>query len=434
MQDNDKKTKSEFELNKDIYAKSIRGSYLIIPVLIKKGKTFCQDGLNELPISKNELEDKSKLIAKRCKSGYVKKYILEDELEQYAIYLSGENVTLSDFQLFMFDNGIGFISLLAVCDNKDIGNIYNLVNSGYAGTDDKKSNSYTQLYDSLTEIISSNNLEIYLERDNINLLLNESYVFNFALTTERFVNLETLRLLSENVHKQIALESDFKDVSESDINFTSGARDVNKKTYRWGCSISSLDISFVYACSIPEERDELITKIKSVTECDLFLTILTMIQKYTCMKLNDDIHELLYAPLIGTVKKQIRKSTIQALKQQALEFRAFGTLAPSQISRWHNVCEIYKYLLEAQGVSEALEEIEQKIDLIDADQEKKIAMKQNMISAVIAIFGLISIIASIMTIVDFVSSGSMEMIVSLIASASVVVIFGLYWLILFIKR
>lgn len=434
MKNNTTNAKSEFELNKEIYAKSLRGSYLILPVLIKSGKKFCEIGLTEIPISQNALEDKSKLITKRCNSGYIKKYLFEEDRTPYELYLTVEDITLSDFQLFMFDNGIGFISLLTLCENKDVSKIYNLVNNGYAGTDDKKSDSYKRLYDSLTEIISPNNLKIYLEREDINLLLNESYVFNFALTTKRFHDLETLRLLSENVHKQIGLERDFEDESETDKQYTFGARDVNKETYRWGCCISSLDISFVYACSIPEEREERMALVESVTECDLFLTILTMIQKYTCMKLNEDIHELLYAPITGTSKKHVRKSTIQKLKQQALEFRAFGTLAPSQISRWHNVCETYRCLLEAQGVDEALQEIEQKIDLIDSNQEQRIAEKQNMISAVIAIFGLISIVASILTIVDLVSTGSMEMVISFIASVSVIVAFGLYWFLSFLRR
>lgn len=434
MKNNRTNAKSEFELNKEIYAQSLRGSYLILPVLIKSGKKFCEIGLEEMTISKKALEDKSKLIMKRCNSGYVKKYRLEKGRNSFQLYLPFEGVTLSDFQLFMFDNGIGFISLLTLCENKNVSKIYNLVNNGYAGTNDKKSDSYKRLYDSLTEIISPNNLKIYLEREDVDLLLNESYVFNFAFVTERFHDLDTLRLLSENVHKQIRLERDFEDESETDIKYTFGARDVTTGTYRWGCCISSLDISFVYACSIPKKRKKRRALAKKETESDLFLTILTMIQKYTCMKLNEDIHELLYAPITGTSKKHVRKSTIQKLKQQALEFRAFGTLAPSQISRWHNVCETYRYLLEAQGVDEALQEIEQKIDLIDSNQEQRIAEKQNMISAVIAIFGLISIVASILTIVDFVSTGSMEMVISFIASVSVIVAFGLYWFLSFLRR
>jgi len=427
--------RTEFELNKEIYKSGIRGTYLIIPVLLKEGCAFNPDGLIEQELSNSELDDKSKLIEKRCKDGYVKKYLLSDKQNPFSLNLPNENVTLRDFQLFLFDNGIGFVTMLALCENKDIGNIYALVNTGYVGTDDENSDSYSLIYDKISGIISKNNLKIYLDKDSIDLLLNESYIFNFALTTKRFENLDTLKILSMNVHKQIEMESDFEDASEADINYTSGARDVKNKTYRWGSCISSLDISFVYACKdIPKDEEELISVVKDVTECDLFLTILAMIQKYTCMRLNEAIHESLYVSMRGEHKKATSKSVIQNLKRQALEFRAFGTLAPSQISRWNNVCETYRYLLEAQGVEEALEEIEQKIELINSDQQQKVEKRQNIVSAIIAIFGLSSIIASVMQVVEYIATGSSNMLISFAISSVIILLVLIYWLTSYFKE
>lgn len=402
---------SEFQLNKSIYSNGIRGCYLIIPVLCKVGKAFRPTGLKEVEVSKSELEDKSRLIAERCNSGYVKRYVLK---EAYNLYLKSEDINISDFQLFMFENGIGFVTVMTLCENTDISKISNLVNNGYAGTNDESSNSYAILYDSISQIVAPCNLEIYLEKSNINLLLNESYIFNFALIDERFKELETLRKLSLNVHKQISLEKEFEDKSESDINYTYGAKDINKESYRWGCCISTLDASYVYACKV--DKNKLLSIAKTATESDLFLIILTMIQKYTCMKLNEDIHNSLN-------KANIKNKDIQRIKKDALEFRAFGTLAPSQISRWHNVCDTYRCLLDVLGVNEALQEIEEKIDLINSDQEERIAKKQNFISIVIAAFGLISIVASVLTIVDFISTGDTKLIVSLVSSISIIVVF-----------
>ena len=48
------------------------------------------------------------------------------------------------------------------------------------------------------------------------------------------------------MHKLIRLGEDYEDASETDITYAYGARDVENKTYRWGCSISSPSISFVY--------------------------------------------------------------------------------------------------------------------------------------------------------------------------------------------
>ena len=38
------------------------------------------------------------------------------------------------------------------------------------------------------------------------------------------------------------------------------------------------------------------------------------------------------------------EASLRDLKREALEFISYGTLAPSQISRWNNVCETYRSL------------------------------------------------------------------------------------------
>ena len=43
-----------------------------------------------------------------------------------------------------------------------------------------------------------------------------------------------------------------------------------------------------------------------------------------------------------------------------MEFIAYGTLTPSQVSKWNNVCETYRALQKENGVNEALDEIKEK--------------------------------------------------------------------------
>ncbi len=47
-------------------------------------------------------------------------------------------------------------------------------------------------------------------------------------------------------------------------------------------------------------------------------------------------------------------------EKKALEFIAYGTLTPSQVSKWNNVCETYRVLQKRNGVNEALDEIKEK--------------------------------------------------------------------------
>ena len=164
---------------------------------------------------------------------------------------------------------------------------------------------------------------------------------------------------------------------------------------------------------------------------DVFLTMLVLHQKSTCMLVNEGIQNTLIDNKRQSLK-YFRK--VKMLKKEALEFRASGTLAPSQVSRWNNVCEIYRCLLAVNGIDEALEEIEQKVELIRDEQERKSSDMQNYVATVIAVFGLISIVASVLSIVDLVNSGSTDIVAALGVSCIGVVLFVFSWLILMLKK
>ena len=164
---------------------------------------------------------------------------------------------------------------------------------------------------------------------------------------------------------------------------------------------------------------------------DVFLTMLVLHQKSTCMLVNEGIQNTLIDNKRQSLK-YFRK--VKMLKKEALEFRASGTLAPSQVSRWNNVCETYRCLLAVNGIDEALEEIEQKVELIRDEQERKSSDMQNYVATVIAVFGLISIVASVLSIVDLVNSGSTDIVAALGVSCIGVVLFVFSWLILMLKK
>lgn len=100
----------------------------------------------------------------------------------------------------------------------------------------------------------------------------------------------------------------------------------------------------------------------------------------------------------------------------------------------YNVCETYRCLLAVNGIDEALEEIEQKVELIRDEQERKSSDMQNYVATVIAVFGLISIVASVLSIVDLVNSGSTDIVAALGVSCIGIVLFVFSWLILMLKK
>lgn len=378
----------EFEKNRSVYTDSWRGTYLIIPIKVSHGRHFEPQGLSYVPFGScaDELSDKSDLLIRRCHSGYVRRYIQASHVTPFT-FTSPSGLIFSDLQVYLFENGIGFLTLFTFFHNSKIHLIYQLVNNGYIGDQDG-SDTYSRLYDAVNSVIRQSNLEIFIKDKSI--LLNESYIFNLALVRERFHDLETIDQLALNVHKQIDLSCHFYDRSEKDIRYTYGARDVEKKTYRWGCCISTLDISYVYQSNIllesgiSEAPNRIHDEMLQTSASDLLLTVLVLIQKFTCMQLNENIHNEVYEKH-DTVSRTSKRIMLD-LKRQVLEFRAFATLTPSQVSRWNNVCETYRGLLEALGVNEALSEIEEKIDLLNSEQERRSTEAQNRLSLFIAIF------------------------------------------------
>ena len=119
------------------------------------------------------------------------------------------------------------------------------------------------------------------------------------------------------------------------------------------------------------------------------------------MLLNEKIHERFQG---------ISAQSIRELKKEALEFIAYGTLTPSQVSKWNNVCETYRALQKENGVNEALDEIKEKIELLNEEQDHIDSKRESRVSMIIAVFGFVSIIAAALQILDYLSSGRGVMI------------------------
>lgn len=418
---------SEFEENREVYQKSSRGTYIIFPLKYDKEMKLKELTLDDAKEEAFVSEDWSDLLIKRCKGQerFVRRFILEKKIDSIR-FEDGTQIPVEQLQVFVFENGIAFLSVLLVYENSRVQYVYDFINPGYVN--DGREKLRTQVV-TLAKELKVNGMDgifrMYVEAEEN--AIKESYLFHAALVEKRFDHLETLEKTSFNVHKIIDLSREFEDQSEIDIAYTYGARDVDLCTFRWGACISSQSISYVYA--VPDTSTWNAKKLIDTTEDDLLLTLLVLYQKNTCMSLNEEIQET-----ISNHRKLHFFRDVMVLKKRALVFRASGTLTPSQVSRWNNVCETYRNLVEVNGINEALEEIEQKIDLIKDEQERKSSEVQNYIATVIAVFGLISIVAAVLQIVDLMEGGSQGMIESFWLSCLGAVMLGVSWIIMIIKK
>ena len=218
------------------------------------------------------------------------------------------------------------------------------------------------------------------------------------------------------------MTKDFEDVSEMDVEYATGAKDVEDEHYGWACAITSQEISYAYGPKLGkmEPRDK--NGLWERSEDDLLLTMIVMYQKYTCMIFNERIHQR----FIGESSRLKREESLRSLKREALEFISYGTLAPSQVSRWNNVCETYRSLQKQNGVNELLEEISQKITLLNEEQDRIDGERESRVSMIITVFGLVSIVSAALQMLDYISTGKPLMIIGFLVTGTAIILFFLY--------
>lgn len=401
-----------------------RGMFLILPLKYERKSGFKDISVigRQIPFESNDFIE---MMQEKCRTDgdFVRRYQLNTELSP--IQMNAE-IRVDDLQLFVFYNGVAFLSVYLAFQNGAADSVYEFIYPGYLSEPQKVKETQMsflrEIEDKVLRCIKPEMRWFISDKGSQGIILKEAYRMNVAYVPNRFKNTEILKQITYNEHRIIDLARDFEDCSEKDVEYVTGAKDVNSGDYGWGCSVTSQEISFVYA-----QGDIPLTL--RATE-DLLLTMLVVHQKYSCLMFNEEINQ---RHMTGKGKGKFQKS-IQELKWEAMEFITYGTLASSQISRWNNVCEIYRLLLEMNGVQETIAEIKDKIGLLNEEQERIDSKRENIIGMIIAVFGLVSIVASVLQIVDYVSTGRPDMLISFILSSAGVLAFGILLFVIFLMK
>ena len=219
----------------------------------------------------------------------------------------------------------------------------------------------------------------------------EAYTYTLALVPERFDTLEEMRKITFNLHQMMPLDTPIEDDSEADIRYVYAVKNQLLASYRWGCCVSSQTISYVVADETMDLDAEMRTQ-----ACDgLPVVMLALYEKYTCLR---------FTELISRLNKKQMKG-LQKLKRLMLEFQAFGTVTPANLSRWHNVKQIYASLLEVNDIPTAVHDISTKIDILAEHQHEIESARNETVINIITLFGIVSILASVLSIIQILSGG-----------------------------
>lgn len=239
-------------------------------------------------------------------------------------------------------------------------------------------------------------------------ILLEYYCYTLALADKRFDSLDELRRKTFNLHQMVSVDAENEDDSEEDIRYVYAVKNQPEGNYRWGICISSQTINYIVADPNMDFAAEMDTQAKD----GIPLVVLALYEKYTCLR---------FTELIAATGKK-KSANLRRLKELMLKFKAFGTVNPANVSRWNNVRQIFAYLQEVCGIENAVEDISSKLNIL-SEQQREIEQKRSeAVMNLITAFGIVSILASVLTIIQILSNGEPIVWVGTILTSGIIAV------------
>lgn len=212
----------------------------------------------------------------------------------------------------------------------------------------------------------------------------ESYVYNLALLPERFESIEIMRQATFNLHLMEDLTKPAEDESEEDLRYVYAVKDQSLGSYSWGCCVSSQTMSYVRA----HPSMNLDAEMGEQAENGLPVVLIALYEKFTCLRFTELLRQ----------SADRDKHQLDALKNMMLKFQACGTVAPANLSRWHNIKQLYADLLTVNDTFSAVADIDNKLKILAEQQQVLEQRKNDTVSGIITVFGVVSIVDSMLSI------------------------------------
>ena len=397
----------ELESMREGLARARFGSFLIIPFRMPKAESD-HWRLSELgEFSPIETSDISEAIKRSLRRGVMERWTISDVtlLDRFFPHAQGKvslavgcggtdlPFRLGPSYIYTFMTGVVFFCL--GIEYEDIRVLEAVTNLGfsenratYCWADGAGVHPFS-LADKLTELMALCGAEPFFPDSDLFL---ESFIFDLAVVPERFRYLKSLKALTFNLHQLLPLGVSMTDESEEDVCWAYSVKDQESGTYRWGCCVTSQTVNYVFA----NPALDLEAAFLSQAEDGLPLVLLALYQEYSC---------LYFTELLASADKRDLRG-LRTLNRRMLEFRAYGTVHPAHISRWYNVRQIYSYLMKINGVEEAVGDIRDKLGILEEHRKERESGVSEAVMGLITIFGIVSILASLLTIAQILSGGS----------------------------
>lgn len=297
--------------------------------------------------------------------------------------------------LYVFHTGVAFLCLRLVFDQIQALNAiccpgFAKSTSQYSWTDCQGKDHSFDVDQWLETVCRKFGFERFFE-GNARFLL-EAYAYTLAVFPEYFPKMEDMQRITFNLHQMVPAETVTEDYSEEDVRFVYAVKNQERKAYRWGCCITSQTCSYVTA----NEQMDLTAELNDQENDGLPVMVLALYEKFTCLRFTQRMAEY----------DRKKGKSLWELKNSMLEFQAYGTVTPANLSRWHNVKQIYAAVLELNDVSNAVEDVAAKLSIVTEHQQEMVRDRNETIINIITVFGIVSIVASVLSIVQILSDGN----------------------------
>ena len=310
--------------------------------------------------------------------------------------------SLTDSWLYVFHSQVAFLAIGVVFDSiETLADIVNIggVSSRAAFRWEDGAGSHAFALDAWIETLAAKGgLRPFFSSKSNPFL--DVFTDTLAVVPQRFPDLDVMRQAAYNLHLMIPFDNPVTENSEEDLHFIYARIGEISRSYRWACCVTSQTLAYLVA----DPDLDLDRQMEIRGRAGLPLVMLALYEKYTCLHYTDII--------AGTDLRHLER--IRELKREMLEFQAYGTLSPANLSRWDNIRQIYSALLEAADIPRAVEDVDHKINILAEHQRELEARRTELLTNLITAFGIVSILASVLTVIQILTGGNTAVWIALV--------------------
>lgn len=342
----------------------------------------------------NEYEGKISSIFSINKSAFVKHCFNIDDCKFY-VGTQTNGFDITRIILYIFNTGVAFLAFhfryMDIATMRDIFNPSDIKLKNkkalFYMDENGESFPFSIKEDCINKMLAETRFELFfpLASDRV---FSDAYAVSVAVIPERVEKLCEFKRIAYNLQRLQPLE--YNGFSEESIQSSLYAYPNQKNnSYQWCSCVGDCSISRV-RCNDTIER-----QIDDFRMNSMALIVLALYQKYSCLLFSERL------------RKDIKRGrrNFDSLESAMINFKAFGKIDASSVSRIANIRNFYKQVMEVNGVNEAVVQIDEKLRVIAEHEKEKGESKINAIMIILSLFSVVSILADIIAVIQNISTG-----------------------------